>query len=106
MAEEKKITDEILSDEELEQVAGGDIYQMEDDSKNFKKLGVLSQFVNDHDKIALKAAFAAYGITTEQHGGYLGEDNKYFLGNQKISRETAWQIVNTKWAQGNRPRVL
>ncbi len=106
MAEEKKITDEILSDEELEQVAGGDIYQMEDDSKNFKRLGVLSQFVNDHDKNALVAAFAAYGITTEQHGGYLGKDNKYFLGNQKISRETAWQIVNTQWAQGNRPRVL
>jgi hypothetical protein len=113
LLKDELLQDELLSEEQLEQVAGGNIYQMEDDAAQFKKLGVLSEHINDHDKIALKAAFAAYGITTEQHGrGFEfgittpGEDNKYFLGNQEISRATAWQIVNSKWAQGNRPRVF
>ncbi len=106
MADEKILENEKLDDEQLENVAGGNIYQMEADAANFKKLGVLSANVDKHDKNAITAAFAAYGIATEQHGGYLGKDNKYSINGQKIDRDTAWAFVQQRWNAGYRPQVL
>ncbi len=104
MAEEKILDSEKLEDEQLEQVAGGNQWQMEDDIKSFKSLGVLSDGVDKHDKDAIKKAFAAYGIEAEPHGGWLGADNEYFLGGRKISREEAWAEVRVQ-ARTYRPTV-
>ena len=62
MAEEKILDSEKLEDEQLDQVAGGNQFQMEDDIKRLKSLGVLSEGVDKHDKDAIKQAFKAYGM--------------------------------------------
>jgi hypothetical protein len=66
---------------------------------------VFSPFVNDHDKDALRAAFASYGIIIEPHGGHWGKKNKYSLGGQDVSRDVAWYHVQTLYNQGVRPHV-
>ena len=104
MAEEKILDSEKLEDEELEQVAGGNQFQMEDDINRFKSLGVLSDGVDKHDKDAIRKAFAAYGIKAEPHGGWLGADNEYYLGGRKISRREAWEEVRFQ-AKNFRPQV-
>lgn len=104
MTDEKILDSEKLEDEQLEQVAGGNQWQMEDDIKRFKSLGVLSDGVDKHDKDAIEKAFAAYGIKAEPHGGWLGADNEYYLGGKKISREEAWADVMQQ-AKTYRPTV-
>lgn len=107
MADNKILENEKLDDEQLEQVAGGSITEMEGDSQNFKKLNVLSGNVNDRDKQALRTAFAAYGIFVEIHGGHSESNhNKYFLNGQEISRDVAWFHVQTQWNQGKRPQLM
>ena len=107
MADEKILENEKLDDEQLEQVAGGSITEMEGDSQNFKRLNVFSGNVNDRDKQALRTAFAAYGISVELHGGHAKSNrNKYFLNGQEIPRDVAWFHVQTQWNQGNRPHIL
>ena len=107
MPEEKILDSEKLEDEQLDQVAGGNQFQMEDDINRFKSLGILSDGVDKHDKDAIKKAFAAYGITADPHGGWglfgIG-DNEYYRGGKKISREEAWADVMQQ-AKTYRPTV-
>ena len=77
----KKINDQLeqLSDEELENVAGGTYLESADDAKKFQKLGekiynidILGVPVMQHDEFEnLRAAFSKYGVTIKDNGGYL-----------------------------------
>ena len=103
MAEEKILDSEKLDEEQLDNVAGGTMWQMEDDINRFKSLGVLSPSVAKHDKDAIEKAFAAYGIKAEAHGG-IWSDNQYYFNGKQISRNEAWEKVRFQ-SQNYRPQV-
>ena len=97
MAEEKIREDEMLEGEQLEKVAGGTTYQIEDDIKTLKYMGIVPASSNLHDTGLLERAFSLYGIDVETHGG--GKDNKYIVregqfAGQDVGQDGAWKIVN------------
>ena len=100
------LKDEILSDEELENVAGGTYLESADDAKNFKKLGIdigakeiAGIPVLFHDEfVKLRDTFQQYGVTIKDHGGLIN-DNKYFIGDKEVSREDAWKHINAQFGK-------
>ncbi len=113
MAEEK-FKGEILSDEELDGVAGGSWIQFTADMLDAKKRGIagfenldytnpdsdLIKMIGDDnlrhqyvDKMA--GFFASHGITMEYKGKWY-EDNIYTYQGSQISREQAWNIIDGK----------
>jgi len=113
MADEKILQDEKLSDEELENVAGGSWGQFTVDMFEAKKRGIAG-FVNlelkeGNDLIKMigddnlrhqyvdKMAnfFASHGIEMTYNGKFL-ESNIYKYKGQEISRERAWEIIDGK----------
>ena len=108
------LKDEIMSDAELEQVAGGSWLEFTADMLDAHKRGIagfenidlnnpnsdLFKMINDDslrhqyvDKVA--GVFAAHGITMEYHGKFL-EDNIYTYKGNQITREQAWNIIDGK----------
>lgn len=68
MADEKKFAEEKMSDDELEQVAGGDCYETADDSRFLNSLngstdryGATRIFFGDHSE-EIQSAWAKLGI--------------------------------------------
>ncbi len=102
MAEEKITnTDEILSEEQLADVAGGSQEQIEHDLDAFIKMGVVPASSNNHDTGLLERAFKLYGITVTTHGGTSkwAKGNRYVVDAGKfagkdVGQEGAWKIVN------------
>ena len=81
MAEEEITnTDEILSEEQLEGVAGGTAAQTENTINGLKKLGVISQFADIHDEGLVKRALNLYGFDVKIHGGSF-KTNEYIPRN-------------------------
>mgnify|MGYP006873013818 CR=1 FL=1 len=70
MAEKDKLAGEVMSNEELEQVVGGDGNQCIADNRFFEALGV--DVVN---LIGVEVAFGKYGIRYESNTGW--DDNGY-----------------------------
>ncbi len=103
MTDEKITSNEILSDEQLDNVAGGSERQMETDVANFKKLGVLPASTYKHDGGAIQRAFALFGIEAKLHGGHFGKSNEYFYNGVKLNQEQAWSVVINKHAGGYHP---
>ena len=110
MAVEDKYADEKLSDEELEQVAGG-YYQTWGDYLNFQKLGggFYKGVCGYTDKFNMAAVMNAF----ESVGEYLGLEisatcfydskegenpNRYYLDGKQISRDELWDIINKAYA--------
>lgn len=99
MADKDKIADEIMSDEELDNVAGGTCYEMADDSRFLNSLngscdryGATKCFFiggSGRDE-EIKKAWATVGISVELHN-YLDVDNRYYLNGEKITQEQARQ---------------
>ena len=107
------LKDELLSDAELDQVAGGTWMQFTADMLDAKKRGFagfenldfkpdsdLIKMIGDDklrhqyvDKVA--GVFAAHGITMEYHGK-MSEDNIYTYKGNQITRAQAWDIVDGK----------
>ena len=108
------LKDEIMSDEQLDQVAGGSWLEFTADMLDAHKRGIagfenidlnnpksdLFKMIGDENlrnqyvnKVA--GVFAAHGITMEYHGKFL-EDNVYTYKGSQISREQAWKIVDGK----------
>lgn len=110
------LENEILSEEELNNVAGGSWMQFTADMLEAQKRGFagfekldftftdtnsdLIKMIGDDnlrhqyvDKVA--AVFASHGITMEYHGKIL-EDNIYTYQGKQITREQAWNIVDGK----------
>lgn len=99
MAKEDKFADEVLSEDELEQVAGGTYEQTSEDSGFLYCYGLCPAFdVLDLQLTSgrareeqVKAAWAKVGITLD-YSGYFG-GNRYYLNGKKISRYAAHQHV-------------
>ena len=104
----KKINDQLeqLSDEELENVAGGTYLESADDAKKFQKLGekiynidIWGVPVLQHDEFEnLRAAFNKYGVTIKDNGGIINA-NEYYIGNNKVNRDEAWKHINSQLAK-------
>ena len=112
--EDKILETEKLSDNELDQVAGGSWLEFTADMLDAKKRGIagfenldlsnpnsdLIKMIGD-DKLRhqyvgkVGALFASHGITMEYNGKFL-EENIYTYKGNKITREQAWNIVDGK----------
>ena len=101
MADMDKYADEILSDEELDQVAGGTYEQSIRDACNFEKIYPGKFFraqlgVVVHAKTsAISNAFKEFGIDARIHEnlGHSEEENRYYLNGNEISQREAWDHV-------------
>ena len=107
------LKDEILSDEELDNVAGGTFAESYNDAKEFEKLGVkifksdlLGIPLLDHEGFSnLRAAFNKYGVTIKDDGSVFGDiigeskANQYFIGEKEVSREDAWKHINAQFGK-------
>lgn len=102
MAKSKIRNDEILSDDELDNVAGGSWMETTGDILKAGKLGLVN--VNPDDLVAvanfyqnnrgeLTDMFAKFGIEFT-HNGKWYEENEYVHNGQKISQDEAWKIIN------------
>ena len=96
----KKINEniELLSDEQLEQVAGGTWHQTADDSHflhtlnpDFKEFNevTLAFTANTILEIRVKHQWARYGVEFEWHGGAVN-DNEYKIDGRSVSRDDAY----------------
>ncbi len=102
----KKINDELeqLSDEELDNVAGGTYLESADDAKKFQKLGV-KIYDNDiigipvlthNEFVKLRDAFNKYGVTIKDNGG-LAKGNEYYINDKLVTREEAWKHIEKQF---------
>lgn len=93
MAEEKKIASEVMSDEELDHVAGGTLDQCYKDMRLMHDIGLVPQYVDHMQSDALTRAFAKAGINMVTHYDDAC-DNEYFNASGKpITREQALKTV-------------
>ena len=107
------LKDEILSEDELDNVAGGTFAESYGDAQAFEKLGV-KIFKNDlagvplldHEGfVNLRNAFDKYGVTIKDDGSIWGDltgkskANQYFIGGKEVSREDAWKHINAQFAK-------
>ena len=106
MADENKFADEVMSDEGLDKVAGGDCYQTADDSRF---LNVLLAGTNYHqcdrygatkiwcsssgdEEDDVTKAWESLGITAYINGDGCNT-NKYVLKCREISQKEAWEYA-------------
>ena len=100
MAEKDKYADEIMSDDELDKVAGGTLRESADDSRFLNVLlqgtnkhhqcdryGGFTMFCDESARKDLKKSWNSLGIELEDS---FCENNTYMLHGKKISREEAW----------------
>ena len=114
MKDEKILAEEILSDEELDNVAGGSWLEFTADMLDAKKRGIagfenldltnpdsdLIKMIGD-DKLRhqyvekVGALFASHGIEMTYNGKFI-EKNIYKFNGKEITRQQAWDIVDGK----------
>ena len=98
------LKDEILSDAELDNVAGGTYLESANDALKFKALGVkvydkdiFGIPVLEHNEfVKLRDAFQQYGVKIEDHGGLVNA-NEYFIGDKLVSRDDAWKHIEAQF---------
>lgn len=94
MKDEKILQDEMLSDEELEKVAGGTRDQTYADGNELYKRGLLSA-EDALSSTPVREALHKLGYKYVDHGGlkmFGGKDNEYFnKQGESISREDFWK---------------
>lgn len=92
MAEEKILKEEIMSDAELDEVAGGKAWELQEDADNLRRYGLLGP--GPADKYQIEAAINRAGIMNgislgcELHNG--DKSNKYYIDNRKYSHDGFW----------------
>ncbi len=104
MADEKILKEENLSDEELENVAGGTYTETAGDTKFLYEHGLMDYwrytstlaFTWLSDSKEVDAAWAKAGITCCTVPGD-NSNNKYWAGGKEISRDEAMNIVKSKF---------
>ena len=99
----KKINDEleIMSDEELEQVAGGTHGESYADGVFLYNHGILDDYPS---KIGLLLRWGSNSAKIDEGWAKVGitcvsdvfKDNKYFLGDKEISRDEALAIISSE----------
>ena len=77
------LKEELLSEDQLENVAGGTTREIVKDTDFMQAIGLLRQ--NETDKDALRRAWAQEGITVVMHGGN-NLANEYYRGSEQIIR--------------------
>ncbi len=94
MAEEKILKDEILSDEELDGVAGGTRIETFQDGEELRKRGLISE----EDALSsskVRETIHKLGYKYVDHGGvkmFGGKDNEYFnKKGESVSRDQFWK---------------
>ena len=100
MSEEKIISEEVLSEDELNEVAGGYGKEIQNDKERFEKLGI--RITSDaHDEAQLKGVFDRFGIKVETYHGGL-TPNYYYdkLNHKTVKREEAWDLVYDRKRHG------
>ena len=98
------LKDEILTDAELDNVAGGTYLESVDDAKKFKELGVnvydtdvLGVPVLTHDEfVKLRGAFEKYGVNVKDKGGLI-DSNEYYIDGKLVTRDDAWKHINAQF---------
>ena len=95
---------EVLSDEQLENVAGGTCDETYSDVDNFEALGIKVYCrepgipINDlhtWTMMNLYDAFTRFGVRVQG----CNDDktpNKYFIGDKNVSREEVWKYIKSK----------
>ena len=94
MADEKITnTDEILSEDQLEQVAGGKGWEIEDDLQRFKDIGVLPYWTStdatENANLA-KETFARYGVQVKYS---FADKNAYFINGRPAQVGEVWDRI-------------
>ncbi|MBR1645394.1 MAG: hypothetical protein IJ685_01330 [Selenomonadaceae bacterium] len=92
----EKFADEIISDDELDNVAGGTLWQTADDMNRFTAATGM-RFTGDHDqqREQFREILFSCGIKIKDHGG--GDANEYYLLNaqgKKVQALTEDQAMN------------
>ena len=95
---------EKMSDEELEQVAGGYVGETAGDSKFLYSYGLMDDYHNvphtiahwKSDSAAVDSGWSKAGITCVTKL-FAWQDNQYFLNGKEISRDEAHKIVEEKF---------
>ena len=105
---------ELLSDDELEKISGGSISQTCEDSYFLNRFGLCGRYsetgVEGSNNYFNDSAQADYEVHKAWKKAGIecvvsnGENNKYFLGKQEISRGEAYSIVAQKY-QGVGPII-
>ncbi len=99
MAEEKILKDEVLSDEELDGVAGGTRLETYADGDELVKRGLLS--ADDAlSSTKVRETIHKLGYKYKDHGGleiFGAKNNEYFNKNgESVSREEFWKNFDAK----------
>lgn len=103
MTKKELMANNALSDDQLENVAGGTYLESADDAKKFKAMGVS---VYDSEVLGvpelhgkefskLRSAFEQYGVTVKDRGGIINA-NEYYIGGNKVSRDDAWKHIQSQ----------
>lgn len=101
----KKINDELeqLSDEELDQVAGGTYLESASDAAEFNKIGIKVYDTEIagvpillHDNfVKLRDEFQKFGVTVKDKGGLINS-NEYYIGGKLVTRDEAWKHIRSQ----------
>ena len=100
MTKKELMANNALSDDQLENVAGGTYLESADDAKKFKAMGV-SVYDNEFLGVPvvkfanLRSAFEKYGVTIKDNGGLVNA-NEYYIGGNKVSRDDAWKHIQSQ----------
>lgn len=97
----KILDEEIMSDDELDNVAGGTKQETNQDLENFEAMG-MKIFVQTNDLSAtyhytlnnLINAFQKYGVKYEYD--FENKANKYFVGDKEFNHEEIWKYIKSK----------
>ena len=101
MIDDKKLANAAMNDEELDQVAGGTHKELKADAKEFESFGKLFPACSHptgngnmrmYDRRALVRIFANFGVKVNYD---FDRSNEYFIGGNKVTREEAWNHVNS-----------
>ena len=87
------LKEELLSEDQLEGVAGGTIREIVKDTDFMQAIGLLRQ--DETDKDDLRRAWAQGGVTLILHGGK-ESPNEYYKNGKQITREAALKSVMKK----------
>ena len=98
MDKEDKFADEVMSDDELDGVAGGNCYETADDTRFLNSLNGSTDrhgatriyFTGKATRESIQGAWAKVGIDAKIHRN-IRTGNEYYLNGQQITQEEARQ---------------
>lgn len=103
MAEEKILKDEIMNDEELDNVAGGKAWELQEDADNLRRYRLLGSgpVTKDQIEAAINRAGVLNGISLgcELYNG--DKNNKYYIDHKKYSHDEFWKEIHKRYPLPN-----